>query len=368
MLHLKLGVIYITTPARSVHMHAPITSFMDERFGQMSVRKHARTALASISVAAVAAFLAGCSAGEGSATAANADCENVTKIGFSHPVGEAELVKSLKSLLETKSAAEGCVEMLFDSTTANNLETQRDAIETWVTQDIDAIVVSPVDPAALDGLRQQAQAKGIKWISYGLRVDGADGMAGFDSDASGQLVADAAIEWANENHPEGQVTAAVSTLTPLAAAAGGRWTHPIAALDGADIQIVSQQDCADQACGLEITESVLRQHPDLRIFIGFNDDAALGAITAFKNAGIDLGEVFIAGQDGSRAALVAVQEGSMKITAAIDTESLANTIILASTNAIKGEGETSLMAETKAATTEDPELIERLLAQYQATN
>ena len=58
-------------------------------------------------------------------------------------------------------------------------------IENNTASKIDAIVVSPVDPSALEGLRTQAQEKGTKWISYALPWEGADGMAGIDSDASG---------------------------------------------------------------------------------------------------------------------------------------------------------------------------------------
>lgn len=331
----------------------------------MTPRLFTRAAVAGASALLVATSLVACTNTAGADSSASADCESVTTIGFSHSVSEAEVVKSLKEYLRVKAAENGCIEMLFDSTTGNNLETQRAAIETWVTQGIDAIVVSPVDPSALEGLRTQAQEKGTKWISYALPWEGADGMAGIDSDASGTMVGEAAAEWIEEFHPDGDVSAAVTTLTPLAAVAGGRWTIPIEIIEATDVPIVSEQDCADQACGLEITESLLRQHPDLRVFVGFNDDAALGAITAFKNAGIPLDEVFIAGQDGSRGALLAVQEGTMNITAAVGLEDVADTILQVTLNAINGSGETVLATVAQPATLADPELLERLLAQFE---
>lgn len=331
----------------------------------MTSRPFTRTAVAAASAALLAASLVACTSAAGPEAPAIADCESVTTIGFSHSVGEAEVVKSLKEFLRTKAAEDGCIEMLFDSTTGNNLETQRAAIETWVTQGVDAIVVSPVDPSALEGLRTQAQQNGTKWISYALPWEGADGMAGFDSDASGRMVGEAAAEWIEKFHPDGDVSAAVTTLTPIAAAAEGRWVHPLELIEESGVPIVSEQDCPDQACGLEITESLLRQHPDLRVFVGFNDDAALGAVTAFKNAGIPLDEVFIAGQDGSRGALLAVQEGAMNITAAVDLEDMADKILLVALNAIAGSGETVLAADTRPASLADPELLEQLLAQYE---
>lgn len=332
----------------------------------MSPRFTARITAAGALSALLATSLLSCASSPESADSAQAHCDTPMTIGFSHPVGEAEVVKSLKTLLTDKAAAEGCIDVLFDSTTANNLETQRAAIETWLTQGIDAIVVSPVDPSALQDLMDRAQADDISWISYAMPWDGADGLAGFDSDTSGKMVGAAAAEWIAEHHPKGGVTAAVTTLTPLQASASGRWTFPISAITNAGVEVVSQQDCGDQACGLEITESLLRQHPDLRVFVGFNDDAALGAVTAFTNAGIPLEETFIAGQDGSRGALLAVRDGSLQMTAAIDSGHMADTILTAATHAITGEGETVLMADTRAATADEPELLAALLAQFES--
>ena len=296
---------------------------------------------------------------------ASADCAREYTIGFSHPVGEAAFVKALKVNLQKEADANGCVELLMDNTQANDLGSQRATIETWVTQGVDAIVVFPVDASSIASLQKNAQDKGIKWLTYASPAEGADGYTGFDNVQSGSLISDAAVAFIEENDLAGKVTAAVTTLEALPDVAG-RWEEPIKGITAAGVEVVSKQDCADQACGLANTEALLRQHPDLRIFVGLNDDAALGAAKAFANAGIDPDEVFIGGQDGALEALEAVKAGgAYKISAAIDMIDLAQDVVQNSINAVDGEGETETEAAVVPATLDDPEGLDALIAQLQ---
>lgn len=327
----------------------------------MFSRKHiSRIAIASTLAGTAALTLGAC----GSDTSeASKDCAKEYTIGFSHPVGEAAFVKALKTSINAKVKENGCVKVLMDNTQANDLESQRATIETWVTQGVDAIVVLPVDAASIGTLQKSAQAKGIKWLTYASPAEGADGFTGFDNVASGKVVGDAAVKFIEANKLAGKVTAAVTTLEALPDVAG-RWDEPITLISGAGVEVVSKQDCADQACGLEKTEALLRQFPNLRIFVGLNDDAALGAVKAFKNAGVDPAEVFIGGQDGALEALEAVKSGgSYKISAAIDMIDLAGDIVQNSINAVDGKGETETESKVVAATLDDPATLDTLIAQ-----
>ncbi|MFC5677942.1 sugar ABC transporter substrate-binding protein [Aeromicrobium endophyticum] len=319
-----------------------------------------------VSLTAVASAVAlGLGACGSDSSGSSADCAKEYTIGFSHPVGEAAFVKALKLNIEKKAKENGCVDVLMDNTQANDLGSQRSTIETWVTQGVDAIVVFPVDASSIATLQKSAQEKGIKWLTYASPAKGADGYTGFDNVQSGKLIGEAAASFIETNQVAGKVTAAVTTLEALPDVKG-RWEEPIKAITDAGVKVVSKQDCADQACGLEKTESLLRQYPDLRIFVGLNDDAALGAAKAFKNAGIDPAEVFIGGQDGALEALEAVKAGgSYKISAAIDMIDLAGDIVDNSVNAVDGEGETETQAAVVPATLDDPAKLDALIAQLQ---
>lgn len=109
----------------------------------------------------------------------------------------------------------------------------------------------------------------------------------------------------------------------------------------------------------------MRAHPDLRVVIGINDDAAIGALRAFENAGIDLSGVYIAGQDGTVEGLQAVKDGgAYRASAAILLDELAASIIDNSLNAITGEGDTDYETPVELGSLADPTNLDALIAQY----
>lgn len=319
-----------------------------------------RTGFAIASAVALTAALAACTSGGGQAAA---DCTDTYTIGFSHPSGQAAFVKALKAHVEKAGEADGCVTVLLDNTQGESLENQRATLESWVQQRVDAIVVLPVDDASVESLRKQAQEQGTKWLTYAGPTEGADGSVGFDNDASGTMLAEDAIAWAAEAHPDDVITAAV-TKSPLVGFSG-RFTIPNDMLTAAGIEVVSYQECLDQACGLQITEAALLEHPNLRVFIGLNDDAALGALRAFDNAGIDPDEVYIAGQDGNIEGLEAVKAGgAYRASAAILLEDLGGSIVDTAMASITGEGETDSESAVELATVRDEARLDELIAQF----
>lgn len=314
-------------------------------------------ALALLAVAGAA--LTGCAQGSNSPTS----CTKTSTIGFSHPSGQAAFVKALKEQVGVQARKAGCVKILLDNTQNESLENQRATLESWVQQKLDAIVVLPVDTASVESLRKQAQAQGTKWLTYAGPTDGGDGWVGFDSDASGTAVAEDALKWLKSAHPNGGVSAAITT-SPLAPFKG-RFTIPKQKFKDAGVDVVSYQQCLDQACGLQIAESTLLEHPNLRVFIGLNDDAALGALRAFNNAGIDPKETYIAGQDGNVEGLKAVKAGgAYRASAAIVLSGLAKAIVDTSLKSIKGSKNVKSEVGVELATTRDTARLNELIAQF----
>ncbi|WP_436698779.1 sugar ABC transporter substrate-binding protein [Nocardioides sp. BYT-33-1] len=319
-----------------------------------------RIALAT-GLLAAGAGLAACSQED----EALAGCETSYTIGFSHPVGEAAAPKAIKRMAAEYAEEKGCITFLLDNTTASNLESQRATVEGWITQKVDAILIFPVDPSAFTNLQRQAQEQDTAWLTYATPMEGEDGGVGFDSDQAGTIIADDMSAWIEEHHPDGGISAAITTLKALTTITG-RWEKPEAALEELDVPVVSMQDCADQTCGLQIAEDALRENPDLRVFIGLNDDAALGAQKAFQNAGLSADEVYIAGSDGAPEALENIKDpgdGAFRTTAALEVQSLARDIVDNSIAAITGDGETSSLTPAVLAKTGDDATIDELLAQ-----
>ncbi|WP_341940281.1 sugar ABC transporter substrate-binding protein [Microbacterium sp. LWH10-1.2] len=328
-----------------------------------SFSKSRRLATVTATIIAVALVSTACSPG-GSGNSANASCEEEYTIGFSHPASEASAVKVVKEAAAAHAEELGCITVLLDNTSGMNLETQRSTLESWVTQKVDAIVVLPVDPAALENLREKAQSQGTKWLTYVASNPEEDGTVGFDNETAGKDMAAYLDEWIAEKHPDGDITAAVTTATPLPSIQP-RVLPAISLLESSGIDVVSQQDCAAQDCGLQLAEDALRAHPNLRVFIGLNDDAALGALRAFQNAKVDLDEVFVAGFDGAEEALVSLRDKTgYTASSAIPTIELGASVVDNAIAAITGDGDASKQTPMFLVNPSDSEKIAELLKAY----
>lgn len=329
-------------------------------------RPFARKALVSAAVIG-ALSLSGCGATGNSTVAVSEDCDEVYTIGFSHPMGEVDFVNTLKNYAAEYGATSECVNVLLDSTIESNLESQRETIESWVNQQVDAIVLWPTDPGAFAGLQARAQENGTAWLTYSSHMEGQDGSVGFDNEYSGKMVAEHLDGWLDENYPDGTagITAAIAeipSLPPLA----GRWKPVAEMLDRRGIEIVALQECGDTTCGRQLGDDVIAENDDVRIFIGTNDDAAVGALGAFLASSIPPEETYIVGNDGIAEAFEAIEKGThYKASAAIDIKHLAQSIVDNSIAAITGEGDPNNESPYHMVTIDDPELLAQMKAQFQ---
>lgn len=297
--------------------------------------------------------------------AAKAACDGARtyRIAYSHSVSEAALVKTVRVMADRRAKELGCVTLLLDNTQANNLEQQITAVQGWIPLGVDAIVVTPIDEAALKPFQKQAQVQGVKWLTYLSPMSGNDGHVGFDHKVSGSLVAQAAVDWVKANNVE-TPEALITTLTSLPSFSP-RWTEVERIFGEAGIAVMATQDSADQATGMAITETVLQQHPGLDIVIGLNDDAAVGAYRAVKVSGKDETGFFIGGQDGSMEGLAAIdQGGAYRASSAILINDLGANIVDLSRNAITGNGPSFVDTPTVLATKADQALLDKLRANY----
>ncbi|WP_122072370.1 sugar ABC transporter substrate-binding protein [Pseudophaeobacter sp. EL27] len=285
------------------------------------------------------------------------------QVAYSHSVSEVAIVKQVRRFADERAAQLGCVTVLHDNTQANNLEQQINAIQGWITLGVDAIVVLPVEPTALQPLQRQAQAQGVKWLTYLGKMDGSDGFVGFDHAQSGQIIAQAAVDWAKANDVT-NAKALVTTLTPLPSLSP-RWTEVTRIFAENGITVVSEQDAADQTNGLRVAETVMQQHPGLDIIIGMADDAAVGALRAIRLTGANPDTMFVGGQDGSLEGLSAVNDGgAYRASAAILINELGANIVDLALNAVRNVEPSFAYTPTVLASKADQPLLDKLLSNY----
>lgn len=245
-------------------------------------------------------------------------------IALSHPYSEVPIVAVVKRLTEAAATAEG-YEFLGDPTQGGAIDDQIATLESWVTQGVTAICAVPTDEAAINPIAQNAIDAGLIWTTYALESEVSYGGVLFPPEESGQIIADHSVAWIEDLGIDANVLIMTQTGIPAGAP---RWEVPQAALEAAGAKIVAVQDANDQAGGQELTETVLRANPELNVVIGMNDDGALGAVQAFRNANKDPNVCYIAGQDGSLDALKAIQDGGFfKATAALRIRDIAQGIV-----------------------------------------
>jgi ribose transport system substrate-binding protein len=187
---------------------------------------------------------------------------------------------------------------------------QKDQLQDFITQKVNAIVVSPCDSRSIGTAIMAANEAGIPVFTADIAclADGARVVTHVASDnvEGGKLAARAVIDAlgghgkvAIIDHPEVE-----SVIQRVRGFEEEIATAP-------DIQVVAKlsgHGVKDQA--FRTAEDILQAHPDLAAFFGINDDSALGALAAVEKAG-KLDQVTIIGFDAVPEAREAIKAGKI---------------------------------------------------------
>ena len=210
------------------------------------------------------------------------------------------------------------------------------AIESMITQGVNAIAITPTSPnvqAALD----KATAAGIKVVLIDNDIPdwtGKSSVVATDNLAGGKL----AGTWLKDNLPAGaklgvlkgrlgnpsledRVTGMLDTLGTAATVVGGS----------------PATDC-DQTKGLDAATDILTANPDLTaIYARLRPARASGALTAIKNAGIAPGKIIVVGFDASSDEVAAILAGEQAASVAQFPAKMGSLGIETAYKAAKGE-------------------------------
>ncbi len=187
---------------------------------------------------------------------------------------------------------------------------QKDQLQDFIVQRVNAIVVSPCDSRSIGTAIQTANQAGIPVFTADIAclAENAKVVSHIASDnvAGGRLAATAVLaalgghgKVAIIDHPEVEsVIQRVKGFEEELATATG--VQIVAKLSGRGVK--------DQA--FRTAEDILQSHPDLNAFFGINDDSALGALAAVEKAGKS-GRVTIVGFDAVPEARAAIKSGKI---------------------------------------------------------
>jgi ribose transport system substrate-binding protein len=263
------------------------------------------TAMAALCVA-----LAACSNSSSGSHAASSNAPAAGKrIGVSIQNREAQFYQDMEAGMRSEAAKYGYQLNVVDANRDNAL--QQSQVEDFISQHVDAIVLTPYDSQAIGSAIAEANRAGIPVFTADIASTSRLGtvVAHVASDnvqggyEAGTLMCDAVGktgEIAVINEPE--VTSVQDRVRGFEQA--------IAKLCPG-VRIVANVDAGGQRDNAESDMAdILQSHPHVRGVFGINDDSALGALTAVKSAGL-VGKVAIVGYDATPEARVAIAAGQM---------------------------------------------------------
>ena len=265
-----------------------------------------------LSVAMVAAVLAGCGSSGAKETAAPAGSEteaaseaasgeteaagntgDVFTVGFSQVGAESDWRTANSESMKSTFSTENGYNLIFDDAQQKQ-ENQIAAIRNFIQQEVDYIVLAPVTESGWDTVLQEAKDAEIPVIIVDRMVNVSDdslytAWVGSNFKLEGQK----ACEWLKA-YAEAKGMSEVNIVdiqgTIGASAQIGRTEALNEAVEANGWNLLAQQTGEfTQAKGQEVMESMLKQYDNINVVYCENDNEAFGAIEAIKAAGKTVG-------------------------------------------------------------------------------
>jgi len=200
----------------------------------------------------------------------------------------------------------------------SDLAQQVALVEQMVASGVDAIVIAPADSRALVPSLRKAQQAGVVVVNIDNKLDSATLAAskveipfiGPDNREGARMVG---TELAKHLKP-GDAVAIVEGI-PTAFNAQQRRLGFEDAMRAAGMRVVAVQSGQwEQAKANTVVSGMLREHPELKAVLASNDNMALGAVAAVRQAG-KAGQVAVVGFDNISAIHEMVRDGRVTATA-----------------------------------------------------
>jgi ribose transport system substrate-binding protein len=266
--------------------------------------KRITTILVVVLVVAALMAAVGCQRGGGEGGGGEA------KIGISISTLDNPFFVTMRSGAQQAAKDQGVQLLVADA--QNDSATQQDDVQNFVTQQVDAILVNPVDPKAIVPAIQAANQANIPVLCLDRGASGGEveTLIASDNVKGGMIAGEEMLELVGSGN-----IAQLEGIpgTDPARDRGQGFEQAISAQD--DVELVASQTANfDRAEGLNVTENILQANPDITGIFAQNDEMALGAVRALRGrAG---GDVKVVGFDGIEDALKAIQSGKMNATVA----------------------------------------------------
>jgi simple sugar transport system substrate-binding protein len=288
-----------------------------------------RTHLLAAAAVATALLVAGCGgsnkdAGSGGGT---------VKIGFitKFPVDFYDTMVDAAKAWDSKE--KGAEVIYAQGKSGTDDEGEIAAIQSFVTQQVDAIVITPTSPN-VEGDLQKAVDAGIKVILVDNDIPdwkGKTSVVATNNKAGGEL----AGKWLAENLPAGSQIAVLQGVLGNPSL-DDRVSGMKEALGSAATVVAEAPTDCDQTKGLDAAQNILTAHPDIAGIYSACGPPMLGALQAIDGAGKS-GKLITVGFDASPDELTAIAGGTESGSVAQFPAKMGSMGLQAAFDAVKGK-------------------------------
>jgi ABC-type sugar transport system substrate-binding protein len=191
-----------------------------------------------------------------------------------------------------------------------DVATQIKQVESFISQDVDAIIIKCVDKDATAPISQMCKEAGIPLIAVNVDIGSdRDAYVGSDHKLSGVLEAE---ELAKQMNFKGNVAILVGDPSHNAAQTRTDGAKEVFAKYPEMKVVAEQSGMWDRAKSITIAENWIQSGLEIDAIIANNDEMAIGALKAYEQANIS--GVLFAGIDGTKDALGYMKEGKLAVS------------------------------------------------------
>lgn len=196
----------------------------------------------------------------------------------------------------------------------NDAEKQLQQIDELLALGVEALILNPVDSAAISGGVRQAESANVPVVTVERRVNGAKISAHVASDnvAGGEMAASYLVDMLQEEGTVVEIMGIPGTSAAQDRSSG--FNQVIVTYPGISVEARSVANF-DRKEARRVFSELLSQYPDLDGVFAHNDAMILGAIDAAEEVGRARDIVFI-GFDGTPDAIEALEDGALTATVA----------------------------------------------------
>lgn len=186
------------------------------------------------------------------------------------------------------------------------------ALENWITQGVDGIMIATIDAAASAPYIDRARAAGIFVVAtiHPMETE-PDAFLTLDEYEFGYTAGLQAGQWIADN---------LAPNAEFAVLTEDIYAHVVARADGIidgilerapQARLVARQVTLNTSEAMNVTENLLQAHPNLKVIQAVNDNSALGAYEAVRAAGRASDDFYIGGNDATPQALSLIADGTI---------------------------------------------------------